>query len=85
MLERTPSRKQSIGLGKAGAPRQIGPTTGVAGNSIMFASVGSEHFRQRMFQSPDRTLSSSHGTLAGVILWLSTIAFVFAIVTGLVG
>ena len=31
------------------------------------------------------TLSASEGTLAGDILWLATIAFVFAIITGIVG
>jgi hypothetical protein len=38
-----------------------------------------------MFRSPDRTISASHGTRAGDILWLSTISFVFAILTGMVG
>jgi hypothetical protein len=31
------------------------------------------------------TLSASEGTLAGDILWLATIAFLFAIITGIVG
>jgi hypothetical protein len=38
-----------------------------------------------MFQSTDRTISAAHGTLAGDILWLATISFVFAILTGIVG
>lgn len=33
----------------------------------------------------DSTISASRGTLAGDILWLATIAFVFAILTGMVG
>jgi hypothetical protein len=33
----------------------------------------------------DSTFSASEGTLAGDILWLATIAFVFAIITGIVG
>jgi hypothetical protein len=31
------------------------------------------------------TISASEGTLAGDILWLATIAFVFSVVTGIVG
>jgi hypothetical protein len=38
-----------------------------------------------MFQSADRTISASRGTLAGDILWLATIAFVCAILTRMVG
>jgi len=38
-----------------------------------------------MVASPDRTLSSSHGTLVGDIMWLAVIAFVFAIITGALG
>jgi hypothetical protein len=33
----------------------------------------------------ESTFSASEGTLAGDILWLATIAFVFAIITGIVG
>jgi hypothetical protein len=33
----------------------------------------------------DSTFSASEGSFAGDILWLATIAFVFAIVTGIVG
>jgi|GEM_PF-4044442 len=33
----------------------------------------------------DSTISTSEGTLIGDILWLATIAFVFAIITGMVG
>ena len=33
----------------------------------------------------DSTISASEGTLAGDIIWLATIAFVFAIITGIVG
>jgi hypothetical protein len=33
----------------------------------------------------DSTFSASEGTLAGDILWLATIAFLFAIITGIVG
>jgi hypothetical protein len=33
----------------------------------------------------DWTFSTSEGTLAGDILWLATIAFVFAISTGMAG
>jgi hypothetical protein len=33
----------------------------------------------------DSTISASEGTITGDILWLATIAFVFAIVTGMVG
>jgi hypothetical protein len=31
------------------------------------------------------TISASEGTLAGDILWFATIAFVFLVVTGVVG
>jgi hypothetical protein len=31
------------------------------------------------------TISASEGTLAGDILWFTTIAFVFLVVTGVVG
>ena len=55
-----------------------------------------ERARQRLPQSTtrreadmltkvDSTFSASEGTLAGDILWLATIAFVFAIITGIVG
>ena len=33
----------------------------------------------------DSTISARRGTLAGDILWLAMIAFVFAIITGIVG
>jgi hypothetical protein len=33
----------------------------------------------------ESTFSASEGTLAGDILWLATVAFVFAIITGIVG
>jgi hypothetical protein len=32
-----------------------------------------------------KAISTSEGPLAGDILWLATIAFVFAIITGMVG
>jgi hypothetical protein len=38
-----------------------------------------------MLTGVDSTFSASEGTLAGDILWLATIAFVFAIITGIVG
>jgi hypothetical protein len=31
------------------------------------------------------TVSANGGTLAGDLLWLATIAFVFAVITGMVG
>jgi hypothetical protein len=33
----------------------------------------------------DSTISASRGSLAGDLLWLATIAFVFAIIIGIVG
>jgi hypothetical protein len=33
----------------------------------------------------DRIVSASRGRLVGDILWIATIAYVFAIVTGIVG
>jgi hypothetical protein len=33
----------------------------------------------------ESTISTREGTLVGDILWIATIAFVFAIITGLVG
>jgi hypothetical protein len=41
--------------------------------------------RPIMLTRVDSTFSASEGTLAGDILWLATIAFVFAIITGIVG
>jgi hypothetical protein len=38
-----------------------------------------------MLSPTDRTISANRGTLAGDILWLATISFVFAIVIGMVG
>jgi hypothetical protein len=38
-----------------------------------------------MLTRVDPTISASEGTLAGDIIWLATIAFVFAIITGMVG
>jgi hypothetical protein len=38
-----------------------------------------------MLTRVDSTISTSEGALAGDILWLATIAFVFAIITGMVG
>jgi hypothetical protein len=38
-----------------------------------------------MFTSSDPVISASRGTLVGDMLWLGSIAFVFAILTGLVG
>ena len=38
-----------------------------------------------MFSRIDPVISASRGTLAGDILWLATIAFVFAVLTGMVG
>jgi hypothetical protein len=54
---------------------------------VGFASVGSGDRQKEaaMFSPTDRTISASRGTLAGDILWLATITFVFAIVIGMVG
>jgi len=38
-----------------------------------------------MLTRADPTISASRGTLAGDILWVATIAFVFAIITGMLG
>ena len=38
-----------------------------------------------MLTRGDSTISTSEGTLVGDILWLATIAFVFAVITGMVG
>ena len=38
-----------------------------------------------MLTRVDSTFSASEGTLAGDILWLATIAVLFAIITGIVG
>ena len=38
-----------------------------------------------MLTRVDSTFLASEGTLAGDILWLATIAFLFAIITGIVG
>ena len=40
--------------------------------------------RPIMLTRGDSTISASRGTLAGDILWVATIAFVFAIITGIV-
>jgi hypothetical protein len=37
-----------------------------------------------MLTKNDPVISASRGTLPGQVLWLATIAFVFAIVTGMV-
>jgi len=37
-----------------------------------------------MLTRGDSTISASRGKLAGDILWVATIAFVFAIITGMV-
>jgi hypothetical protein len=41
--------------------------------------------RPMMSTKKDPVISASRGTLAGDVLWLGTIAFVFAIITGMVG
>jgi hypothetical protein len=41
--------------------------------------------RQMMLTRIGSTISASEGTLAGDILWFATIAFVFSLVTGIVG
>ena len=33
----------------------------------------------------DPVISASRGTLAGVLLWLGTIGFILAIITGMIG
>jgi hypothetical protein len=38
-----------------------------------------------MLTRADSTISASEGTLAGDILWLATIAFVFAVIIGMMG
>ena len=38
-----------------------------------------------MHRSIDPILSASRGTLVGDLLWLGTISFIIAIVTGLIG
>jgi len=38
-----------------------------------------------MFSRIDPAIITSRGTLAGDLLWLATIAFVFAIITGMLG
>jgi hypothetical protein len=38
-----------------------------------------------MLTKNDPVISASRGTLAGDVLWLATVAFVFAIITGMVG
>jgi hypothetical protein len=37
------------------------------------------------FKGKGRFVLASHGTLIGDVLWIITIAFVFAIITGIVG
>jgi hypothetical protein len=41
--------------------------------------------RPIMSTTSDAAISASRGTLTGDILWLATIAFVFAVITGMVG
>jgi hypothetical protein len=41
--------------------------------------------RSMMLTRIGPTISASEGTLAGDILWLATIGFVFSLVTGIVG
>jgi hypothetical protein len=41
--------------------------------------------RPIMFRRSDPLISASHGTLAGDLLWLGTISFILAIITGLIG
>jgi hypothetical protein len=38
-----------------------------------------------MFSRIDTAILTSRGSLAGDVLWLVTIAFVFAIITGMLG
>jgi hypothetical protein len=38
-----------------------------------------------MQRSIDPLISASRGTLAGDLLWLGTISFILAIITGLIG
>ena len=38
-----------------------------------------------MFRKIDLLISASRGTLAGDLLWLGTISFILAIITGLIG
>jgi hypothetical protein len=38
-----------------------------------------------MFNRIDPVVSASRGTLAGDVLWLAAIAFVWAVITGFVG
>jgi hypothetical protein len=38
-----------------------------------------------MFRTKEPIVSASRGTLVGDILWLVTMAFVFAIITGILG
>ena len=48
--------------------------------------VSRRHRRtDHVFSRSDPVISASRGTLAGDMLWLATIAFVFAILAGLVG
>jgi hypothetical protein len=41
--------------------------------------------RSMMLTRTGSTISASEGTLAGDILWLATIAFLFSVVIGIVG
>jgi hypothetical protein len=49
--------------------------------------LGWRQLRKRpiMLTKNDPLISAIRGTLAGDVLWLATIAFVFAIITGMVG
>jgi hypothetical protein len=38
-----------------------------------------------MYRRIDPLISASHGTLAGDLLWLGTIGFILAIITGMIG
>jgi len=38
-----------------------------------------------MYRRTDPLISGSRGTLAGDLLWLGTIGFILAIVTGMIG
>jgi hypothetical protein len=52
------------------------------------ASVGSDHRAKGgsiMFSRIDPTVLAIRGTLAGDLLWLATVAFLFAIITGMLG
>jgi len=71
---------------QAYSPRSRFPAL-VHGTIEPFCCLGRPYTAQKaiMVASPDRTLSSSHGTLVGDIMWLAVIAFVFAVITGALG